>query len=178
MAEELVILVDTNDRPVGSGEKLAVHKAAQLHRAFSICIFNREGKMLLQRRALSKYHSPGLWTNACCGHPRPAETILEAAGRRLNEEMELACPLSEGFSFIYRASLDDGLTEHEYDHVLFGTTDKQPRPNPAEAMDYRWIALDDLEADIQRHPEAYTFWFKLMMAEHGPLIARYASSHL
>lgn len=117
---ENVILVDKNDQPIGQGEKTAVHKAGQLHRAFSILIFNDKGKLLLQQRAKGKYHCPRLWSNTCCSHPRPGEDILVAAHRRLQEEMGFDCPLEDKFSFIYKVKFDNGLTEHEYDHVLIG----------------------------------------------------------
>ncbi len=158
--EENVILVDENDSPIGQMEKLRAHKEGALHRAFSIFIFNSRGEMLLQKRARSKYHSGGLWTNACCSHPRPGETIAEAAHRKLMQEMGFDCELKEMFSFTYRAELN-GLVEHEFDHVLFGRYEKDPIPNPEEAEDFAWVSIEWLTMDIQQNPESYTVWFRI-----------------
>lgn len=127
-----IILVDKDDNEIGKGEKMAVHLAGQLHRAFSIFIFNSQGEMMLQRRASTKYHSPGLWTNACCSHPRPGESLEQAAKRRLKEEMGFECDLQKVFSFIYKAKVED-LTEHEFDHVFIGKFDQEPVLNKEEA---------------------------------------------
>src|SRR6185503_9661232 len=127
MTDEMVVLVDEDDREAGTGEKMAVHRSGRLHRAFSVFVVDGEGRLLLQRRAAVKYHSAGLWSNTCCGHPRPGETILAAATRRLKEEMGFECRLRPAFSFIYRAALDHGLTEHELDHVLLGSHDGAPQ---------------------------------------------------
>ncbi len=163
MPEEQIVLVDETDTIIGSGPKLAVHQTPTLHRAFSIFIFNSQKEMLLQRRALSKYHSGGLWTNACCGHQRPDETLSESAQRRLKEEMGIDCPLEDRFSFIYRAPLDHGLTEYEYDHVFFGIYDGNIQADPEEAMDWRWLSLAAIQQDIAAHPDLYTYWFKMIL---------------
>lgn len=157
---EEVVLVDERDNAIGTSEKLAAHKEGQLHRAFSIFLFNSKGKMLLQQRALDKYHSGGLWTNACCSHPRPEEETIEAAKRRLKEELEITTELSFLFSFQYKTGFENGLIEHELDHVFVGTTDELPALNPDEAMDYKYIATDELLIDVRKHPNNYTFWFK------------------
>jgi isopentenyl-diphosphate delta-isomerase len=172
--QEDVILVDAQDREIGAGEKLAVHQSGVLHRAFSIFIFNKKGEMLLQKRARSKYHSGGLWSNACCGHPRPGEEIFAAAHRRLKEEMGLACDLKELYSFVYQAGLDQGLQEHEYDHVFVGTCDDAPTLNPAEAEDWRWTDIETLKIDTAQHPESYTVWFRIAM--NDILLPRYQNT--
>ena len=160
-----VILVDETDRPVGAAPKLAAHeRGGTLHRAFSVFIFNAAGEMLLQRRAGGKYHFGGLWTNACCSHPRRGETLLDSARARLRHEFGFDVPLEERFSFVYRA--DDpasGLTEHEFDHVLVGTFDGTPNPNPDEISDWRWVEPQKLMADVERSTERYTPWFKLVV---------------
>ncbi|PZU93186.1 MAG: isopentenyl-diphosphate Delta-isomerase [Pseudanabaena sp.] len=158
--EEQVILVDTSDRQIGVAEKLQAHQLGQLHRAFSIFILNSQGQLLLQKRAKHKYHSGGLWTNTCCSHPRPEETLLDAAHRRLQEEMGMTCELRELFSFVYFAKLDHGLTEHEFDHVFVGFSDRPPILNPEEAEDWQWIALQKLQDDISNNPDAYTYWLR------------------
>ncbi|WP_420581412.1 isopentenyl-diphosphate Delta-isomerase [Reichenbachiella sp.] len=157
---EEVVLVDELDNEIGTSEKLAAHKNGQLHRAFSIFIFNTKGEMLLQRRTLDKYHSGGLWTNACCSHPRPKEKSLDAANRRLAEELGMKTELSFLFSFLYKADFENGLIEHELDHVFIGTSDLLPQLNLSEAMDYKYISPASLLDDIQKHPTQYTYWFK------------------
>jgi isopentenyl-diphosphate delta-isomerase len=165
--KEEVIVVDTNDKQIGTAEKLAAHQnGGQLHRAFSIFVFNNDWEIMLQRRAMEKYHCPGLWTNTCCSHPRPGETILAAATRRLQEEMGFVCPLEEKFSFIYRAEFSNGLTEHEFDHVFVGQYNKDPQLNLTEAMDYKRITVDDLLAMIKENPENITVWTKIIMWEY------------
>lgn len=159
--EEQVILVDNCDRPIGVMEKMQAHREGVLHRAFSIFVTNAQGDLLLQRRARSKYHSGGLWTNTCCSHPRPEETTDVAARRRLQEEMGFSCDLREIFSFIYRAELDNELIEHEFDRVLIGEFNGEPRPNPQEAEDFRWISIEALSTDIVAHPDRYTSWLKI-----------------
>jgi isopentenyl-diphosphate Delta-isomerase len=159
--EEQVILVDDLDRPIGVAEKMHAHREGLLHRAFSIFVTNAQGELLLQKRASSKYHSGGLWTNTCCSHPRPEETTLAASSRRLHEEMGFSCELHEIFSFTYRAELDNELTEHEFDHVLIGEFNGQPLLNPQEAEDYRWISIDALSTDIVAHSDRYTSWLKI-----------------
>jgi isopentenyl-diphosphate delta-isomerase len=163
---DFVVLVDSQDNEVGIMEKLEAHEKGLLHRAFSIFLFNSKGEMLLQQRALSKYHSPGLWTNACCSHPAPNETTLEAGKRRLQEELGLSTVLVEAFKFEYRASFDNSLTEHELDHVLVGYTDDFPQLNPDEAQDYRWFRWSDLLSEMALYPEKFTVWFKIILTEH------------
>jgi isopentenyl-diphosphate Delta-isomerase len=160
MEEELVILVDEQDNEIGLMPKTEAHKKALLHRAISIFIFNPNGEWLLQRRALTKYHSAGMWTNTCCTHPLPNETNIDAANRRLRHEMGIQCPLKEIFSFTYKEALDNELTEHEYDHVFIGITNNIPRINLAEVADYKYVKYNDLCQDVERNPTHYTVWFK------------------
>ncbi|MFH2020495.1 MAG: isopentenyl-diphosphate Delta-isomerase [archaeon] len=155
-----VILVDKDDNVIGAEDKLKAHEEGLLHRAFSIFIFNSKNETLLQKRAESKYHSPGLWANACCSHPRPGKNIAEEAKKRLDEEMGIACDLTEMFSFTYKGDAGNGLIEHEYDHVFFGRFDDIPTINKEEVSDYQWIALDTLEKDIKKNPEDYSVWLK------------------
>jgi isopentenyl-diphosphate delta-isomerase len=158
---EKVILVDEGDNAVGEAEKMQAHREGLLHRAFSVFLFDEKGNMLLQRRAMSKYHSPGLWTNTCCSHPRPGEDTIAAAQRRLKEEMGIEnCTLKEQFSFVYRTNFPDGLIEHEFDHVFTGTFDGDPTPNSSEVMEWKWIRMDELKTDILVNPERYTYWIK------------------
>ncbi|MCT4616562.1 MAG: isopentenyl-diphosphate Delta-isomerase [Marinifilaceae bacterium] len=158
---EKVILVDTNDKPIGLMEKLEAHKKALLHRAVSVFLFNSEGKMLIQRRALSKYHSPGLWTNTACTHPRENESVSKAGIRRLNEEMGIEYHnLTKIFDFIYKEKLDNELTEYEFDHVFVGESDIKPNFNTKEVCEYNYVGLEDLKADVIAHPEKYTVWFR------------------
>lgn len=159
--EEKVILVNEKDRAIGVAEKIKAHREGRLHRAFSIFIFNAEGKLLIQRRTTTKYHSGNLWTNTCCGHPRPGEPLLKAAHRRLKEEMGFTCELKEVFSFIYEATLDNHLYEKEFDHVMIGRFDGDPGPDPAEASDWQWIDLKRLRKKIQKNPDDYTPWLKI-----------------
>jgi isopentenyl-diphosphate Delta-isomerase len=163
--QEMVILVDEDDKPIGSCEKLAAHLAGgQLHRAFSVFVFDAAGRLLLQQRAMEKYHFGGLWTNTCCSHPRPGETTRAAAQRRLTEELGFTVPLTEQGSFLYRAhDPSSGLTEHELDHVFVGHFDSAPTPNPAEVMGWRWQAMDEVEAELMAHPERFTPWFPLAL---------------
>lgn len=164
--EEFVILVDRDDKELGLMEKQQAHIAGLLHRAFSVFIFNSKGELMLQQRAASKYHSPTLWTNTCCSHPRENETYEQAAHRRLVEEMGFDCDLSYKFDFIYKASLDNGLTEHELDHVFIGVYDNEPKLNPDEVMAYRWVEMDDLKKDMQKNPQNYTAWFKIIFDQY------------
>lgn len=159
--EEVVILVDENDNEIGVMEKLQAHVEAKLHRAFSVFIFNSKGELILQQRALSKYHSPGLWTNTCCSHPRPGEKTIDAAHRRMMEEMGFDCNFNEVFSFVYKAPFTNELTEHEYDHVFIGFSDEIPVLNKEEAAAYRLSSLEELSKEITNHPENYTVWFKI-----------------
>ena len=162
---ENVVLVDPEDRPLGTMEKMEAHRKGVLHRAFSVFVFNSQGELLLHRRALDKYHSGGLWTNTCCSHPRPEESVIDAAQRRLQEEMGMRCQLEPKFSFVYRADLDHGMTEHELDHVLIGYSDVPPVPNPEEVASYRYVAPKEVAADIALHPDRYTAWFKICFPE-------------
>lgn len=163
---EEVILVDFQDRAIGTMEKHEAHEKGLLHRAFSVLVFNDHGELLLQQRALGKYHSPGLWTNTCCSHPRPNEITLAAAHRRLSEEMGMECHLEELFHFTYRAELEDGMIEHEIDHVFFGVSDETPHLNLEEVMAFRWIDLNKLSEEMKHYPERFTAWFHILMNEH------------
>ncbi|MDE1850251.1 MAG: isopentenyl-diphosphate Delta-isomerase [Candidatus Micrarchaeota archaeon] len=158
-----VMLVDEKDNPIGTMEKLAAHQnGATLHRAFSVCLFNSKGETLMQQRAMHKYHSKGKWSNTCCSHPMVGESILDASRRRVREELGIECgELQDAFSFIYKVEVGDGLTEHEYDHVVFGRYDGPVRPNPEEVMDYKWAPLEELQRDIKSHPENYTGWLRI-----------------
>jgi isopentenyl-diphosphate delta-isomerase len=157
---EEVILVSMDDEPIGVMEKMEAHRTGRLHRAFSIFIFNNKGEMMLQQRAHEKYHSGGLWTNACCSHPRPNETVLEAANRRLIEEMGFSTELKQLFSFTYHAGLDNNLIEHELDHVIVGTYDDTPIINPDEVADWKFVAMEELANDLKSNPDNYTVWFR------------------
>jgi isopentenyl-diphosphate delta-isomerase len=159
---EQVILVDELDNEIGTKEKMQAHKEALLHRAFSVFIFNKKGELLLQRRALNKYHSPGLWTNTCCSHPRPNEILMNAVKRRLVEEMGFDCDLFYQFNFIYKASLDQGMTEHELDHVYFGTYEGEIIINPEEVSEYKFVSITELEININKQPHLFTEWFKIV----------------
>ncbi|MBI4546205.1 MAG: isopentenyl-diphosphate Delta-isomerase [Gemmatimonadetes bacterium] len=162
--EERVVLVDENDLEVGTAGKLAAHREPpRLHRAFSVFVFNTAGELLLQRRAAAKYHSAGLWSNTCCGHPRPGEDTLAAAHRRLEQEMGFDCELRAAFRFTYRAELGQGVAEHEFDHVFLGRFDGKPAPDPLEADGWRWAAPEVLRQDVARRPEAYTVWFRIAL---------------
>lgn len=161
---EKVVLVNKKDEAIGVEEKMKAHLQGKLHRAFSILLFNKKGEILIQKRAKSKYHSPGLWANTCCSHPRPNEGLNEAARRRLKEEMGITTDLKEVFSFIYKAKVGN-LTEHEFDHVFLGRFDGKPKPNKKEVADWQWIKLTELEADIKKNPKKYAPWFKIISRE-------------
>jgi isopentenyl-diphosphate delta-isomerase len=161
---EFVILVDELDNETGVMEKMEVHKKAILHRAISVFIINSKGEWLLQRRAFNKYHSNGLWTNTCCSHPFPGESNIEAAHRRLREEMGLNAGLEEIFQFIYHEELDNELTEHELDHIFVGVTDKKPEINTSEVAEWKYIDFSKLIDDIEKSPENYTVWFKKIVS--------------
>ncbi len=161
MEKTEVVLVDKNDRVVGRAEKMAAHKQGQLHRCFSIFLFNSRGEILLQKRAKNKYHSAGLWSNTCCSHPRPGKGLLGEAKRRLWQEMGIETDLKQAFTFIYKAKVG-ALVEHEFDHVFFGQFDGSPKPNPDEAADWRWVSLTALKKDIQKQPKKYTAWLKIV----------------
>jgi isopentenyl-diphosphate delta-isomerase len=163
--EEQVILVDENDNQIGVMPKMEAHEKGVLHRAFSVFTFNDKGELMLQQRAAHKYHSPLLWTNTCCSHQRSGETNLEAGKRRLQEEMGFTTELKEVFSFIYKAPFDNGLTEHELDHVLVGYFDVEPNINKEEVEDYKWMLLEDVKSDIEKNPSIYTEWFKIIFKE-------------
>ena len=172
---EYVVLVDENDQPIGQMEKQAAHIEPHLHRAFSVFIFNSKGELLMQQRALSKYHSPGLWTNTCCSHPRDGETLQEATSRRLMEEMGMSCEMHEVYTFIYKAPVGQGLTEHEFDHVFIGQSDDAPQINREEVESWKYMSIDALKNDILLHPELYTEWFKITfeeMTHHAELLGK------
>jgi isopentenyl-diphosphate delta-isomerase len=164
---EEVILVDESDRPLGTAPKLAAHRSGQLHRALSVQLHDRSRRLLLQKRHVGKYHSGGLWTNTCCSHPRPGEATIDAAHRRLREEMGIDCRLSPLFTTSYRAELDHSMIEHELVHVFGGEYDGVVRPDPVEADGYAWLTLEEVEADVARAPERYSVWFRLYLRDHG-----------
>lgn len=160
-APEYLILVDEHDTPVGKMEKMEVHRRGLLHRAFSVFIFNREGKLLLQQRAHGKYHSGGLWTNTVCSHPRYGEELQHAVNRRLQEEMGLIAETQFAFSFVYKTDFHNGLTEHEYDHVFIGISDETPRPSADEVSAWKYLSKDEIESELKKNPQQFTEWFKL-----------------
>lgn len=161
---EQVILVDEFDRETGVMEKLEAHRLGLLHRAFSVLLFNAKGELLLQRRALHKYHSGGLWTNTCCSHPRPGESLLEAAARRLMEEMGINnVSLSLVDHILYKVEFDNGLTEYEYDHILEGNFEGKPVLNTEEAADFKWMTLSELQREVTEHPQHFTYWFRYLL---------------
>ncbi len=162
MKEEKVILVNQADEPIGTMPKMEAHEKAVLHRAFSVFVMNPRGEIMLQQRAAHKYHSPSLWTNTCCSHQREGESNIEAGIRRLREEMGFETELKELFSFIYKAEFDNGLTEHELDHVMLGYYNEAPDINPSEVASWKWMLPQDIKADIAKHPEHYTAWFKII----------------
>lgn len=166
MIQQNVILVDELNREVGLMEKMEAHRKGLLHRAFSVLVFNENGELLLQRRAFGKYHSEGLWTNTCCSHPYPGESILEAGKRRLFEEMGFTCELTEVFSFIYKAELENGLTEHELDHVLVGFSEETPHLNLEEVSAFKWMSIDEIKTEMEQNPSHYTAWFRILIREH------------
>jgi isopentenyl-diphosphate delta-isomerase len=166
MEFEYVILVDENDQEIGSMEKQEAHEKGLLHRAFSVFVFNENKELLVQQRALTKYHSAGLWTNTCCSHPRIGETIEQAAHRRLMEEMGFDCELNSKSSFIYKVAFENGLTEHELDYVLIGTYNGPVQFNKEEVASCQWVALDKVASDCKSNPELYTVWFRHILAHH------------
>ena len=165
MSVEYVILVNQKDKPLGTMEKMTAHEKARLYRAFSVFIFNSKGQLLLQQRAAQKYHSPLLWTNTVCSHPRQGEKTIDAAHRRIEEEMGFDCEFYEAFSFVYKAEVGQGLTEHEFDHVFIGISNVEPSPNPDEVCGWKYIDLNTLEKDVEENPDNYTIWFKIALAE-------------
>ncbi|MEM6516755.1 MAG: isopentenyl-diphosphate Delta-isomerase [Bacteroidota bacterium] len=162
MTEEQVILVNENDQQIGLMPKMEAHEKAILHRAFSVFIFNDNNELMLQQRAAHKYHSPLLWTNTCCSHQREGESNIDAGRRRLMEEMGFVTDLRESVSFIYKAPFDNGLTEHEYDHVLIGQYSNEPNINPEEVASWKWMDLESVKDDISNNPSIYTEWFKII----------------
>lgn len=161
--KESVILVDTGGQAIGIMDKLEAHQNGNLHLAFSVFIFNSKGQLLLQQRALDKYHSGGLWTNTCCSHPRAGETIIDAGRRRLKEEMGMETELTELFQFSYRHEFENGLIEHEYDHVLIGISDQLPEPDPDEVADFRYMNTGTLVLNLMAQPDIYTPWFRICL---------------
>lgn len=162
MEEEQVILVNERDEQIGTMAKMEAHEKALLHRAFSVFIMNERGETMLQQRASDKYHSPLLWTNTCCSHQREGESNLVAGKRRLTEEMGFSVELEELFSFIYKAPFDNGLTEHELDHVMIGSYNGRPKINPDEVADWKWMKLEEIKESIASDPQLYTAWFKII----------------
>ena len=160
---ERVVLVDEEDRELGAAEKLAVHADGRLHRAFSVFVFNGKGQLLLQRRAATKYHSGGSWANTCCGHPRPFEPVVDAAHRRLREEMGFDCPLQPVTTFLYKAPVGDRLVEHEFDHLLVGRFEGRPVPHPSEVDGWCWMDVRAVSEDVRAHPGRYAAWFPMAL---------------
>jgi len=163
-----VVLVDENDRVLGTMDKLEAHQTGALHRAFSVLVFNSKGEVLIQKRAATKYHSRGLWTNTCCSHPRPEESLIEATTRRLREEMGIITEPRFLYKFTYRIDVGEGLVEHEVDHVYHATFDGQPKANPAEVQDWKFVPLPDLLKDVAAYPERDTYWFRLILGHQYP----------
>ena len=179
MLEEKVVLVDELNNQLGTMSKLEAHEKGLLHRAFSVFLFNRKQELLLQRRAIDKYHSGGLWTNTCCSHPKPEEPVSDAASRRLMEEMGIQAPIHPAFDFIYKANFENGLTEHEYDHVFVGEFNGTPLPNRDEVSDWSFVSLEQLQQDIERNPHKFTEWFKIaipkLLSYLGLKVSSYSS---
>ena len=175
-ADEFVVLVDGDDRETGLAGKLAAHKDGLLHRAISVLIHDEDGRQLLQKRQASKYHSKGLWTNACCSHPRAGEAPLAAAQRRLREEMGIACPLEFLFTTVYRHDVGEGLIEHELVHVFAGRYSGAVAPDPGEADGYQWATREELLADVNARPKAYTAWFRIYLDRYRDVFAHAARS--
>lgn len=165
MKEEQVILVTPQDQPIGLMNKIEAHEKALLHRAFSVFVLNAKGEVMLQQRAHHKYHSPLLWTNTCCSHQRAGETNIEAGKRRLQEEMGFETDLKELFHFIYKAPFDNGLTEHELDHVMIGYYNDEPEINTDEVESWKWMSIEDIKQDMKAQPDIYTVWFKIIFDE-------------
>lgn len=165
MTNEMLILVDQNDHQIGLMEKMETHEKGVLHRAFSVFILNSKGEILLQQRALGKYHSPGLWSNTCCSHPMAGESTIDAAHRRLFEEMGMKAELVPVYQFLYKAEFENGLTEHEYDHVFIGISDDEPNLNPYEVADWKCISIEALSMDLKSNPELYSVWLSACFDE-------------
>jgi isopentenyl-diphosphate delta-isomerase len=166
MQQEYVILVDEQDNETGVMEKLKAHEEGKLHRAFSVFIFNDKNELLLQQRAINKYHSGGLWTNTCCSHPRPNETIIDAANRRLFEEMGMVCDLKIVSHFTYKSEFENGLIEHELDYILIGKSASMPKINTSEVESYKWQSVSEIKNEIALHPTHYTTWFKIAIQKN------------
>lgn len=169
--EEQVILVDEKNQAIGLMPKLEAHQKALLHRAFSVFVLNDQNELMLQKRALHKYHSPGLWTNTCCSHQRNGEKNIEAGKRRLFEEMGFCTDLKEVASFIYKAPFDNGLTEHEFDHVMIGYSNETPDINPQEVADWKWMPIEKVKKDLAEHPERYTVWFAIIFKKFYSILS-------
>ncbi len=163
--DQFVILVDNEDNEVGAMEKMEAHRQGKLHRAFSIFLFDDEGRMLLQKRAADKYHCPRLWTNACCSHPAPGESIADAVKRRVKQELGIEPELTPQFKFTYRAQLENDLVEHEIDHVFFGDWEGKVKPNPLEVMDTRWLSIAELDKEIAETSEKFTPWLLICWSQ-------------
>lgn len=163
LQRENVVLVDENDQMIGTMDKWHAHKEGQLHRAFSVLVFNEKNELLLQRRSATKYHTPLLWTNTCCSHPRSEETVVDAAHRRLREEMGFDCEITPLFEFLYKVEFEPGLFEHEYDHVFIGRWEGEVAFDPSEVDAVRWISLEELKGEVQNQPENFTYWFKYLL---------------
>lgn len=161
--KDIIILVDENDNQIGTEEKLIVHQKGLLHRAFSVFVFNEKSELLLQQRAASKYHSAGLWSNTCCSHFHPDETMEIFVKRRMVEEIGFSCSLKMIYKFIYKVRLENSLIEHELDYVFIGLSNESPILNPKEAQDYKWISLSDVYIAIQKNPDQYSHWFKIII---------------
>lgn len=170
MIEEKVILVDETGKAIGLMPKMEAHEKALLHRAFSVFVFNENNELMLQKRAAHKYHSPSLWTNTCCSHQRDGEENVEAGKRRLQEEMGFVTDLTEVTSFTYKAPFDNGLTEHEFDHILVGKFNDEPKVNPDEVEDWKWMSLEAVKIDMERNPRIYTAWFKIIFEKYYSFI--------
>lgn len=178
MKEEKVILVDTEDRQIGLMDKLEAHEKAVLHRAFSVFILNDKNEVMLQQRAHQKYHSPSLWTNTCCSHQREGESNVAAGIRRLQEEMGFSTDLKELFHFIYKAPFDNGLTEHELDHVMIGYYNDEPKVNHHEVDDWKWMSVEDIRKDMTHNPDQYTVWFKIIFDEFYHFLEQHQTNKL
>lgn len=164
--QEQVVLVDLNDQAIGFMEKLQAHKIGKLHRAVSVFVFNDEGHLMIQQRAFEKYHSGALWANTACSHPHKGEPVEAAAHRRLKEEMGFDCVLHKKFCFTYKSVFNNGLTEHEFDHVFVGNYNNAPAPNHREVANWRWISLQELQKEMEQFSENYAIWFKIILKRH------------
>ncbi|WP_372794952.1 isopentenyl-diphosphate Delta-isomerase [Lutibacter sp.] len=172
MIEEQVILVNEKDEQIGLMPKMEAHEKAILHRAFSVFIFNDKNELMLQQRAADKYHSPLLWTNSCCSHQRNGESNIEAGKRRLQEEMGFVCELKEVTSFIYKAPFENGLTEHELDHIMIGYFNENPKINKEEVESFKWMTVEEVKNDMLEHPDIYTEWFKIIFEKYYSFISK------